>query len=150
MKYSIIKIENGNLLYCTNPDPIPEQIGQEGFREFLFWQSKLIINSIRDFDKPAFQTYIDDINVSGGIAIPYGIVEIYNHSDGRPYARMNEGVIYDKKTNAIVGMNNNCRICHSIFGVDINTEKDLLSLCKECAEALTELVLNNRKTKINL
>lgn len=147
MKYSIIKIENGNLLYCTNPDPLPEQIGNEGFRDFLFWQSKLTINTIRDVDKPSFQSYIDDPNLSGGIAIPYGIIEIYKHTDGRPYARMNESVVYDKNTNAVVGMNNKCRICHSIFGVDITNEKDLLNLCNECIEAFAELILTKRIAK---
>ena len=147
MNYSIIKIENNNLMYCTNPDAMPAQVGLDGFRDFLFWQSKLMIYGIRDEDKPAFQSYIDDVNISGGISIPYGIVQIYKHIDGRSYARMNDSVVFDKETNLVVGMNNKCRICHSSFGVDVLIEKDLLSLCKECGEALTEIVLTHRITK---
>lgn len=147
MNYSIVKIENGNLLYCTNPEAMPEQVGHEGFREFLYWQNKLIIYSIRDEDKPAFQSYINDVNISGGIAIPYGIMQIYKHTDGISYARMNESVVFDKETNLVVGMNNKCRICHITFGTDVSKEKDSLSICNECLEALTEIVLTQRISK---
>jgi hypothetical protein len=148
MKYSVIKSENNIINFLSNKDPLPDNSGIDGMREYLFWQSTLQIVQIRPEDYEDLNEYINQTPNYGnnGVPVPYAIMEIYKFTDGKNYARRSKSVMWDSVKGEVIGAKKECFICKAMFEEkDVNSQ--FLPICKECTESFVEVVLKNRFNK---
>jgi hypothetical protein len=144
MNYSVLMAENGILSYRQAPDSKPSG-GMDVVRDFLYWQQKLKIISIKAEDLPTFEKFMQTAKSSGeGYEIPYELVQIFKDADGREYARMNDNVVYDSEKGGIYALNHNCSICNETWIEQVGVEKSPLPFCTTCNEAFKSLILKER------
>ena len=148
MNYSVIKNENNIVNFLSNKDPLPDNSGIDGMREYLFWQSTLQIFQIRPEDYEELNEFINQTPNYGsnGVPVPYAIMEIYKFTDGKSYARRSKSVMWDSVKGEVIGAKKECFVCKVMFEEkDVNSQ--FLPICKECTESFVEIVLKNRFNK---
>lgn len=152
MKHSVIYKENAKFIYRQNPDVMPnKQNGMESTKDFYIWNTETKIGLIKPQDITPFQKWLKDIDKVGevGCPVPFEVIEFYNDlGDRRNYVRFKKDIVWDDEKGKIVGAKKECICCHLSYETEFS-KNEFGSLCNDCAEALKELILKFKTSKLN-
>jgi hypothetical protein len=150
MKYSVIKSERGISSFFYNQDPVPDNSGIDGMRQYLFWQNTLKIVQIRPEDYDGLNEYISQTPNYGnnGVPVPFEIIEIYKFTDGKNYARRNKSIMWDSEKGEIIGAKKECFCCKAMYeDKDVEKNAQFMPICKDCGDSLIEMIIKYRTNK---